>query len=628
MSNINLDRFCGRMETFMKLSSRILALFLAVLFTVTAFVGCNNGNGGAVTDPPAGSADGGADLGSGSDPNVPEDVPGSDTIKIDASNLSEYKIVLPAATSQVLGTAASDLTAFLSEKFGVTIETVKDSTAAGEKEIVLGLTSREASKTLSADLSKEEYGIAVNDGSIYIVGFNDLYVEEAVKLFKEKYFNAENKEISIGVNEEFYVSPYFIKKLRIDGVDISKYRIIIPDDADILTKYAAENLKNYVADNSGIMLTVSLDTAAETKYEILIGDTNRAADDNNVTAADGEYVLYKNGGKVICQGENIWVGASIGAIIGRFPSEGNAHVIDITDIPTEPAAKKFEFKEAKNAILMICDGMGFNTVDMYKADKKAEFYAEYLPNKGNAYTGSLNTAKDKTVPTDSAASGTALSSGYKTINGYLGVTEEKEERQNIRELAHSKGAKTAVLTTDAITGATPSAFLIHHDDRNDTAIIQERITELLKSKGVSTAEGSLGAEFKNAEVTALKKISKNNSNFFIMMEEGHIDKRSHANDRTGCVNMVERFNDVIAYAIEFTLCHPDTVLIITADHETGGITKKSDGTFEYTVTTHSTQNVPVYALGYGTEYFNDKEVDNTEIPKFIAKIFGAAKFGA
>ena len=92
--------------------------------------------------------------------------------------------------------------------------------------------------------------------------------------------------------------------------------------------------------------------------------------------------------------------------------------------------------------------------------------------------------------------------------------------------------------------------------------------------------------------------------------------------------MVKRFNDDIAYVIQFVLCHPDTVLVVTADHETGGITKQSDGNFVYTTGDHSTANVPICAIGYGTEIFNNKTSDNTDIPKFLAKIYGENNFGA
>ena len=118
-----------------------------------------------------------------------------------------------------------------------------------------------------------------------------------------------------------------------------------------------------------------------------------------------------------------------------------------------------------------------------------------------------------------------------------------------------------------------------------------------------------------------------------MIEAAYIDKRSHNVDLSGMMARVVRYNAFIAYCIEFTLCNPDSVLIITADHETGGLEKKADGTFAYTNFTkvdyvqHTNADVPVYAIGIGTEMFKDAKVDNTQIPKFIASIYGAKTFG-
>ena len=114
-----------------------------------------------------------------------------------------------------------------------------------------------------------------------------------------------------------------------------------------------------------------------------------------------------------------------------------------------------------------------------------------------------------------------------------------------------------------------------------------------------------------------------------MVEEGHIDKNSHSNDTKAMIDCVKRFNDAIAYTIQFVFCHPDTALIISADHETGGLVADKSNPFKYRYTTgnHTNADVPVYAFGVGTEIFNNRRVDNTEIPKFLAKAFGDGKIG-
>ena len=114
---------------------------------------------------------------------------------------------------------------------------------------------------------------------------------------------------------------------------------------------------------------------------------------------------------------------------------------------------------------MIGDGMGFNHIKMAKNGGMKEFYAEQFPNKGEAVTRSMTVINGGDQWTDSAAAATALATGYKTINGKVGVDKNDNTLKNIRELADEKGAKTAVITTDVINGATPGGFLAHNAQR-------------------------------------------------------------------------------------------------------------------------------------------------------------------
>ena len=120
----------------------------------------------------------------------------------------------------------------------------------------------------------------------------------------------------------------------------------------------------------------------------------------------------------------------------------------------------------------------------------------------------------------------------------------------------------------------------------------------------------------------------------MMVEGAYIDKKSHNNDLAACVEAVKQYNEVIAYISTFVFCHPDTALIVTADHETGALTADSSKTYGYKYTNgsssyrqHTNSDVPVYALGPGTEYFNGYKVENTLIPHFAAKAFGDNNFG-
>lgn len=420
--------------------------------------------------------------------------------------------------------------------------------------------------------------------------------------------------------------PQYTDGIYIDGIKLEEYKIIIPARAELFTKYAAQNLSTYLKNEVGIRLTTYSDRTVEGEYEILIGDTAREASSVDIPLADNEYLLYRDGNKIICQGNAHMVGGGVGELISMLPTDGSA--INITEIPTEPTPKVFVPKEAKNVIFMIGDGMGFNTIDMAYPRFSEGFSASVLPVYGEIRTASMNSLASPNTPTDSAASGTALATGFKTYNGRLGMDGKNKILTNLRELAHSVGANTGVVTTDAITGATPGAFLVHHSDRNGTEIIQAQIDQLVAQNKVDVVEGSVGNNLTKVTADALAQLSADDTSFFIMIEEAYIDKNSHSNAATACITAVKRFHDCIAYAIEFVLCHPDTVLIITADHETGGIRKNADGSFTYTTGSHTTSNVPIFAVGEGTEIFHGKSTDNTNIPKFLAKIFGEDNFGS
>ena len=122
-----------------------------------------------------------------------------------------------------------------------------------------------------------------------------------------------------------------------------------------------------------------------------------------------------------------------------------------------------------------------------------------------------------------------------------------------------------------------------------------------------------------------------------MIEEAHIDKRSHEGDvsMTRMQDCVVRYNRCITYVICFVMLHPDTALIITADHETGGLQLGEDGKYTFTNQTsadywqHTNTNAPIFALGEGVDALvrAGTETDNTLVAKHIAGIFGSNNFG-
>lgn len=561
---------------------------------------------------------------------APETDPPIVMVDIVKDQKTEYVIVFADGPSQKTYAAVTALKNAINDCLGDDyIRTKSDFLKRDEavpekaKEIVVGSTNRPANAELEKNLGGKDYAILFENDRLYIYGRTDSAITDAVNYFVKNYIKDGSVSVSDKMNEVVRYD-YRHTSIKHEGTELSEYKVVIPEDADLSTLYAAANFVKYIEEAYGRTLPVVTDKEAETELEILIGKTNRAASTRAYAECKEEhkYVLYKNGKQIVTAGLGYMVGGGVGTLVSQvFGAEKNVEI----SLPTEPTAKNYEFKKATSAILMIGDGMADNHIKATLKNGLAEFIPQQLPNKGYAITHSLNYPN----VTDSAASATALSSGYKTWNGYLGMNRSKVSKQNVRELAHSTGAKTAVLTTDVITGATPGGFLVHVESRKSTAEIQSQITALIKAGKVNYCEGEVGDEFRTKIEEALYGMTDGDDKIFAMFEAALIDKRSHSNDLSGIYKMVTRYNDVTAYVIQFILLHPDTALVITADHECGGVTlNNATGKYYFTSDNHTNANVPVFALGDGTSMFNGKDVDNTEIAKFLAAIFDPnAKFG-
>ena len=435
--------------------------------------------------------------------------------------------------------------------------------------------------------------------------------------------------------ESFPITDAVFSDVFILDVNISNYVIVIPSECDVYTEYAAEMLQDYIEDKTYIKLPVVTDVEPETEYEFLVGVTNRtesASAADSITLEDNEYLLKQDGSKIVMIGNSYMIGGGVGKFTYDYmtyiPSRF-AQICHIDDIPTENVPMAYKAKPAKNAILMIGDGMGpnhiseslFYNVNMHVEADYDEFAAARLPVASEMTTYSLTTlSSGGTTPTDSAASGTALACGYKTVNGYVGMDDTFHNYTNIRELAVSLGKRNAILSTEQKEGATPACFTVHFYNRKNLDIIgtiQDQITNCDYLKG--DIQENLLSETKYT----LDILSTNNDvGFFTMIEEAYIDIYSHKNSRLDVIHAMARFNSAIRYAMVFSVAHPDTLLIITADHETGGV--KSGCTFS--TTSHTTINVPLFAIGDGSEYLTGV-ADNTDIPKVIASTWGIDDFG-
>ena len=502
-------------------------------------------------------------------------------------------------------------------------------------EILIGETNRPISTEMRTLIDDKDYIIAEKNDRIVIMGGNDESTLTAVDYFISHYLTSDqNVSIPQGIR---YIGKfsYHLGTISIDGIALSSYTVVVPKNPKTLFPYyAALNLIDYLEIEAGISLPLVYDDTPATEHELVIGETKRPESQSiaDLRLQEGQYVLKKSGSSIYMYGKDYMVGGAVSEFVNSYlEPESGGEPIEISGIPISDLPKSFSFpKTATSALLLIGDGMGQHHIDSTFSVRKDDFLAEYLDHVGKSTTFPYGGSASSSKYTDSAASATALATGYKTKNNYLGIDHLGRQIQNVRELASSMGAKTAVLTSDVITGATPAGFLCHHDSRKDTSILEEQINTLVKNdsnliyaKSVNDQKDDLLKETRSI----LYSLAHGGSTFFTMIEEAYIDKRSHDNNAEEMEKCVLRYNDVIGYCIQFVMLHPETALVITADHECGGLTLNSDGSFSFTSGNHTNSKVPVYAIGPGTEMFASKTVDNTDIGKFLGSIYTDRYFG-
>ncbi|MCK0145851.1 alkaline phosphatase [Arenibacter sp. F26102] len=320
-------------------------------------------------------------------------------------------------------------------------------------------------------------------------------------------------------------------------------------------------------------------------------------------------------------------------------------------------------KRIKNVILLIGDGNGLTQIS-----------SSVLANGGNLTLtqlksiGFIKTQSSDDFTTDSAAAGTALATGTKTYNRSIGMAPNGQPLTNITELLDQHQFISGCITTDKIVGATPSSFYAHQKDRDDTEGIAN---DLLKSKlslfigggqsnfkmnqldekgfsilrnveeigdskkdkiGLFIAENDVPSFLKGrgnilAEATknGLKFLNAKNKPFFLMVEAAQIDSYGHKNEVAGIVTEGIDFDVAISEAIKFADKTGNTLVIITADHETSGFTmphgnmekKMIEG--DFTTDDHTATMVPIFAYGPHSQEFQGV-YENSEVFHKILKL--------
>lgn len=316
-------------------------------------------------------------------------------------------------------------------------------------------------------------------------------------------------------------------------------------------------------------------------------------------------------------------------------------------------------KHPKNVILLIGDGMGLTQVSaaLYSNGNKLNLEQFTVIGLHKSYASN-------DLITDSAAGATAFSAGVKTYNGAIGVNQDGLPVKTILEEAEERGMATGLVATSSITHATPASFIAHVRSRSDMQDIAEDFlkTEVdlfigggkkyfdrrdkddrnlykeLAAKGYKISDYSkedlqkIAIDFDRnfayftadaeplpvsqgrdylvpaAKLAPIFLKKRSDKGFFLMLEGSQIDWGGHANDSDYIISEAIDFDNAIGAILEFAKENGETLVIVTADHETGGFainTGSEMGKIEGAFTTdkHTAALIPVFAFGPGAELF-------------------------
>ena len=318
--------------------------------------------------------------------------------------------------------------------------------------------------------------------------------------------------------------------------------------------------------------------------------------------------------------------------------------------------------KAPNIIMMIGDGMGLSQISsgMYSNNN-------YTSLERSQHVGLIKTHSFDNLVTDSAASGTAMSSGVKTYNRVVGMDENFIPVKSILEISRDKGYMTAIIATSTIVHATPASYYSkvksrydyneiasqlsksninffvgggekYFNDRRDKRNLMnemddysfanslENFIEINSNKigfltnydqPIGKHEGRKPSLEDMVQAT-IKKLTSFNKPFFLLIEGSQIDWGGHDNDSEHLISEMLEFDRTVGKVFNFAEKDKNTTVVITADHETGGLSivdgnlEDSNVIIKYVSEDHTATMVPIFSLGPYSSLFNGI-YDNTEI---------------
>ena len=327
-------------------------------------------------------------------------------------------------------------------------------------------------------------------------------------------------------------------------------------------------------------------------------------------------------------------------------------------------------KAPKRIIFLIGDGMGLAQISGVMVNDPKQNAFERFP-----VIGLSKTASADNYVTDSGAGATVFAIGKKAKNGAIGVDSSEQPHRSIFEWAKQSNWGTGLVVTSSITHATPASFYAHvpsrkmeeeiatfllqqhcdiaigggqkffterKDQRNlftelsqlgftckqDSVLVQTDAAKLiytLAPNGLKTMQAGRGDVLLKGTALAQKNLSKHYQKSFLMVEGSQIDWGGHDNDYAYVQAELVDFNEVLNAVLDWAMADKNTLVVVTADHETGGLSllenKENLGSFKphFSTKGHTGIMVPVFAYGPGSEAFAGI-YENTEIFEKFAQI--------
>lgn len=336
------------------------------------------------------------------------------------------------------------------------------------------------------------------------------------------------------------------------------------------------------------------------------------------------------------------------------------------------SASAHDHQQPPNIIYVIGDGMGFEYISAYRyamsdLDSKTIATTEF----DGILTGAATTyPDDDTWVTDSAAGATALATGHKSYNGAIGVGPDKAPLKTVLEYAADNGYSTGTVSTSQINHATPASFVAHHPSRyeynqiadqmgqqivdgeatfdvilgggqqyfirddknwvpsieaNGMRVVQEisalddvkqtPVMGLFAAKGLPHAIDEGKNSLAKMTSSALRLLHNEDKPFALMIEGSQIDWCGHANDIACAVHEMDSLNRALEVVREYREQNPNTLLVMTADHSTGGLTLGRDGEYEWF-------SDRVMKIQHSLAYMEERllAMDADEWPQFVENI--------